>query len=242
MKTLPRVLVAAACLVSLLGLSAPAGASVPNLEFTATGCEGYSDSVARLYTAGLGREPEEGGFEYWMGLYTSGDISLLGMSDFFVASLEFDLKYGDLDQLAFVNQIYLNVLGRLGEPKGVDYWDRQMTGGVTRGELLVLFAESPENIANTGTVTPILGIFNKGLDGAWTCTSQPKPVDPAGPVLPQPVVPQPVVPTNPGDSKNCGDFSNHREAQAWFDTYFPRFGDIAKLDRDNDGIACEGLR
>ncbi len=227
MKTLSRVIVSVACLASLLGFASPAGASVPGLEFTETGCEGYSDSVARLYTAGLGREPEEGGFEYWMGLYTAGDISLLGMSDFFVTSPEFDLKYGDLTQLEFVNQIYLNVLGRLGEAKGVEYWDGQMTGGVTRGELLVLFAESTENITNTGTATPTLGIFNKGLDRAWTCAGWPK-LDPAGP-------------TNPGDSKNCGDFSSHAEAQAWFDTYFPNFGDIAGLDSDGDGVACEGL-
>ncbi len=272
MKTLPRV-IAAACLVSLFGLASPSGAAVPDLEFTETGCEGYSDSVARLYTAGLGREPEEGGFEYWMGLYTEGDISLLGMSDFFVSSPEFDLKYGDLDQLGFVNRIYLNVLGRLGEPEGVEYWDGLMTAGVTRGELLVLFAESTENITNTGTVTPTLGTFNKGLDRAWTCAGWPKPdpVDPAGPVLPQPVDPQPVVPqpvvpqpvvpqpvapqpvvpqpvapqpvapTNPGNTKNCGDFSSHAQAQAWFDKYFPFFGDVAKLDRDKDGVACESL-
>ena len=40
-------------------------ASVPGKEFTETGCEEYSDSVARLYTAGLGRQPERGGFECW---------------------------------------------------------------------------------------------------------------------------------------------------------------------------------
>ncbi len=258
MKALPRLIFAIACVVSLPRLSSPAGASVPDLEFTETGCEGYSDSVARLYSAGLGRQPEEGGFEYWMGLYTEGDISLLGMSDFFVSSPEFDLKYGDLTQLEFINQIYLNVLGRPGEPGGVKYWDGLMTAGVARGELLVLFAESTENITNTGTVTPTLGTFNKGLDRAWTCAGWPKPdpVDPAGPVLPQPVdpqpvvpqpvvpqpvVPQPVAPTNPGNSKNCGDFSSHAEAQAWFDKYFPFFGDVAKLDRDNDGVACESL-
>jgi hypothetical protein len=50
-----------------------------------------------------------------------------------------------------------------------------------------------------------------------------------------------VVPPNPGDSKNCGDFSTWAEAQAWYDLYFPHYGDVAKLDGDGDGIACEGL-
>jgi hypothetical protein len=49
------------------------------------------------------------------------------------------------------------------------------------------------------------------------------------------------IPPNPGDSKNCSDFNTWAEAQAWFDLYFPFYGDIAKLDQDNDGIACESL-
>lgn len=53
--------------------------------------------------------------------------------------------------------------------------------------------------------------------------------------------PPPTVPGNPGDSKNCGDFATWSAAQAWFNTYFPHYGDVARLDQDNDGIACESL-
>ena len=48
-------------------------------------------------------------------------------------------------------------------------------------------------------------------------------------------------PANPGDSKNCSDFSTKAEAQAWFDLYFSYYGDIANLDADGDGVACESL-
>ena len=48
-------------------------------------------------------------------------------------------------------------------------------------------------------------------------------------------------PANPGNSKNCGDFSNYAEAKAWFDTYYPFYGDIGDLDRDEDLIPCESL-
>lgn len=48
-------------------------------------------------------------------------------------------------------------------------------------------------------------------------------------------------PNNPGDSKNCGDFATQREAQAWFDKYYPYYGDVARLDADDDGIVCESL-
>jgi hypothetical protein len=48
-------------------------------------------------------------------------------------------------------------------------------------------------------------------------------------------------PANPGDSKNCGDFSTYAEAKEWFDRYYPYYGDIAKLDRDDDLEPCESL-
>ncbi len=48
-------------------------------------------------------------------------------------------------------------------------------------------------------------------------------------------------PANPGNSRNCSDFSTWSEAQAWHDTYYPYYGDVAQLDADGDGIACESL-
>ena len=45
-----------------------------------------------------------------------------------------------------------------------------------------------------------------------------------------------------GDVKNCSDFATYAEAKSYYDTYFPRFGDVAKLDGDGDGVPCEGLR
>jgi len=48
-------------------------------------------------------------------------------------------------------------------------------------------------------------------------------------------------PLNPGDSKNCSDFATQAAAQAWFNHFYPQFGDIAMLDQDADLIACELL-
>ena len=55
--------------------------------------------------------------------------------------------------------------------------------------------------------------------------------------------PPPSTPTvkNPGDTKNCTDFSTWGAAQAWFNKYFPKYGDVARLDADGDRIACESL-
>ncbi len=151
----------------------PSGAAVPGLTFTQTGCEGYSDSVARLYSAGLGRTTEQAGFEFWMGEYTAGRQTFTSMAAFFVASTEFQNNYGALTNLGFVQQIYRNVLGREGEAEGVNFWTGQLDAGVTRASILMRFAESPENIARTGTVEPTLGFFNNGLSAAWTCDGLP---------------------------------------------------------------------
>ena len=72
------------------------------------------------------------------------------------------------------------------------------------------------------------------------CVSAPPVVVP--PVV-APVVVPPVSPPvgNPGDTKNCGDFANWRDAQNWFEKYYARYGDVAKLDGNNDGVACESL-
>lgn len=60
--------------------------------------------------------------------------------------------------------------------------------------------------------------------------------------LAPPPPPPPAPPANPGDSKNCVDFATWQDAQNWYLTYFPYYGDIARLDGNNDGSACDSLR
>jgi hypothetical protein len=73
-------------------------------------------------------------------------------------------------------------------------------------------------------------------------TAPPTP-PPTSPPTPPPTAPatQPAGPSNPGDAKNCSDFASYSEAKAWYDTYYPAYGDVAGLDSDSDGIPCESL-
>jgi len=48
-------------------------------------------------------------------------------------------------------------------------------------------------------------------------------------------------PKNPGDVRGCSDFTYYEDAYRYYDKYYPYYGDVARLDRDNDGIPCEGL-
>lgn len=157
--------------LTLVSTATPVSAEVPGKPFTATGCTEYTDSVARLYTAGLGRAPEVGGFEFWVTEYMAGRYSLASMAVFFTQSPEFAESYGDPSNLDFVEIMYRNVLGRDGEPGGVEFWTGELdAGNRRRATVLLNFAESPENITNSGTTTPILGDFNAGqVAGVWSC-------------------------------------------------------------------------
>ncbi len=48
-------------------------------------------------------------------------------------------------------------------------------------------------------------------------------------------------PPNPGDVKGCSDFETYEDALSWYEKYAPYYGDVAKLDRDGDGVPCPGL-
>ncbi len=164
-----RAIIATLLLATTLLWASPTGASVPGKPFTVTHCQGDTDSVARLYSAGLGREAELGGFEFWVEEYVAGRWTLPRMAQFFVESPEFQSSYGALDDAAFINLLYLNVQKRPADQGGLDFWLAQMQQGMTRATVLLRFSESPENITNTGTAQPTLGDYNEGRNGAFHC-------------------------------------------------------------------------
>eukprot|EP00977_Amphora_coffeiformis_P026166 scaffold24406_cov170-Amphora_coffeaeformis.AAC.2 len=53
-----------------------------------------------------------------------------------------------------------------------------------------------------------------------------------------------IVPPNPANDRRrpkCSDFETYEEAYKYYSTFFPYYGDVARLDRDNDGVPCPGL-
>ena len=62
---------------------------------------------------------------------------------------------------AFVDQLYLNVLGRAGEQGGREFWVSSLdSGAASRAEVLVGFSESPENKAGTAALVQA-GIWDR---------------------------------------------------------------------------------
>ncbi len=159
-----------ALLVVLVASFAPAGlghvaagASVNPTGWRPTDvrkCPEVSDALTRLYAAYFLRNPDEGGWEYWADRWSSGQTDLVWMSEYFAASPEFQARYGGLADEAFVDLVYRNVLDRPADAEGAQYWEARLASGFTRGELMVLFAESPEFTERTGTTPSAAGPFN----------------------------------------------------------------------------------
>jgi hypothetical protein len=72
-------------------------------------------------------------------------------------------------------------------------------------------------------------------------TTQTSWSDDGGTTILLPKQTAPSIPTNPGDVKGCSDFDTYEEALSWYETYYPYYGDVAKLDRKNKGVPCSGL-
>lgn len=112
------------------------------------------DSIFRLYRAYFLRNPDNAGLNYWAEKYASGQWTLSAISEFFASSPEFKSRYGSLTNAQFVNLIYRNVLGRNPDAGGQSHWVQRLSGGTSRGAVMIGFSESPEFIKKTGTRAP----------------------------------------------------------------------------------------
>lgn len=87
-------------------------------------------------------------------------------------------------------------------------------------------------VTTLGTRSGVYRVYNHDTTTTWGATSTAVRV--TAPTKPAP-------PANPGDAVNCSDFTTWRAAQNYYEKYFPYYGDIAKLDANHNGIACESL-
>jgi hypothetical protein len=107
--------------------------------------------AGRLYQAAFGRAPDDAGVAYWSADLSSGD-TLTNVASGFLASAEFQARYGAPNSTALVTSLYQNVLHRAPDAAGLAYWRTAIdSGGLSEAQVLVDFSESPENKANTPT-------------------------------------------------------------------------------------------
>lgn len=140
--------------------------SIERLQFEdgtlAFDTEGTAGQMFRLYQAVFGREPDAEGLGYWVRHQDAGQSSFEDVARSFMASPEFEQRYGSEDELSnadFLDLLYQNVLGRDPDADGFAYWtDKLDTGQTNFGDLLAFFSDSKENIAGTADAVS---------DGIW---------------------------------------------------------------------------
>lgn len=142
--------VAAVLCVAVLGL-APIPPSAGAAELYQP--DSAAGSVYRLYRAYFLREPDRDGFAYWMYVHGEG-YPIANISDDFARSAEFQSRYGNLDNRAFLDRVYANVLGRTPDQGGYAYWLDHMNRGMPRGFVMVHFSDSAEFRAKTADGVP----------------------------------------------------------------------------------------
>ena len=103
-------------------------------------------SLYMLYKAAFNRDPDPTGMGYWLAQVDNGKDLVTDIAAGFVRAKEFTDKYGTGSNHAFyVDQLYLNVLDRVGELEGVTYWNTELNSGKrSKAEVLVQFATLPE--------------------------------------------------------------------------------------------------
>lgn len=158
-KNTRRVILGLILALTSVGTFGASSASAAEPQ-TPVACYHAIGSVYRLYTAYFLREPEEDGFHFWNSTYNSGQQNMVEISDFFATSEEFNMLYGSIDNLAFVNAVYYNVMGRPGDAEGVAYWTGRLDRAeLSRGEMMLMFSESGEYVAVTRTAPSLAGYF-----------------------------------------------------------------------------------
>jgi len=124
--------------------------------------EGSVPGLTRLYYATFLRHPDADGLNYW--IRYRQDVGLHRVASIFAGSSEFANRYGSLDNRAFVDRIYRNVLDRAPESAGLEYWVGQLNRGKSRGQVLTGFSESAEFKTKTFSDVTVSWAFVQMLD------------------------------------------------------------------------------
>ena len=112
--------------------------------------EGNAGQAYRIYEAAFNRDPDPHGLGYWISQFDKG-MGLIEISSRFIDSNEFKSIYGtNPTNETFITNLYLNVLDRVPDNSGLDWWVDQLDNNSekTWKKVLADFSESPENIEN----------------------------------------------------------------------------------------------
>jgi Ca2+-binding RTX toxin-like protein len=119
---------------------------------------GSTGQAYRLYKAAFNRASDEGGLGYWISVLDKG-TALTTVASGFVNSAEFKTLYGaNATHGQLIDRFYLNVLHRMPDKAGYDYWLGELDSKhLGTADVLLSFAESAENQA------ALVGLIQNGI-------------------------------------------------------------------------------
>ena len=128
--------------------------NIERIKFTdksiALDIAGNAGKAYRVYKAAFARDPQAGdmsGLGFWISRIDSG-IDMVEVAARFIDSNEFRSLYGQNPTNAeFLTKVYTNVLGRIPDQGGYDWWLNELNTNPakTRQKVLADFSESAEN-------------------------------------------------------------------------------------------------
>ncbi|MFK5600675.1 DUF4214 domain-containing protein [Methylobacterium sp. HMF5984] len=100
--------------------------------------------VEGLYEHALGRTGESNGLAAWSQLLNNHALSRADIAHAFSGSAEFQQKYVAPSDASYVDDLYIDALGRHAEAAGLQIWTTALTHGSTRADVAVAITQSAE--------------------------------------------------------------------------------------------------
>ena len=123
--------------------------------------------IAYLFEAAFGRAGAAAGINHWIDRREADGLTHREVAMAFIVSEEFEARLGPVDGLAaetVVRGLYQNVLGRDGLEPGIAHWTGRLEHpAFTAADLLIAFADSPENVVGAPEVATLAEVS----DGVW---------------------------------------------------------------------------
>ena len=102
-------------------------------------------NVARLYYGVLGREPDSSGLSGWTGLVDGGgSFSFKNLAQAFLNSPEYQNAHAGQGDAQFIDDLYVNALGRHAESGGLQEWINALSHGASHADVALAISESQE--------------------------------------------------------------------------------------------------
>ena len=118
--------------------------------------------VARLYLVTFDRAPDAEGYDHYIGERARG-ASLESMADEFAGSREFGMRFGELDDAAFVDRLLANS-GLAIDAAQRAAWIAQLAAGqLDRGEVMIAISESAAFRQGTANEVYVIMAFHQAL-------------------------------------------------------------------------------